>query len=455
LIYSIIFGFFLVLSGVLWRYIKYGIPIKATLLMLWQEGIIEGFKEFRTNFIPVTKKVIGEIWKCIKEKFPGIVKSLKPKPVRLNYCTVFLYFSLHGAARCYANKLSPIEISSAYLEQPPHIDVSFYTKSAITEDDEAEIIWALKAKFKEYMRIIYHFDCPCFAVPNVLDNYIEVVLLYWVLPEDYPAFKIRCNQIMQMRAAPAFRPLTEADLPKTSDIVLGYSYEKWVTTGQVVPIPWDIAAAPHIMVSGPTGGGKSIYTKILIYQILEAGASVCLCDYKGQSDYRGLVKDCSIGAECDARLTQFCVDFEKAKELGENGKWRVLIFDEFGSFAASKDKKEWETLMKTISSVVFMGRSYKYSIVLVSQRFDADTIKTSYREQFGVKVFMGPTISQQSATILFPNSEVDKSTRLPPCCGYISTPKTDCDTIIIPKVDIAALDRHLKALGENADEQRD
>lgn len=456
LIFSIIFGLLLDFGAVLWLYIKYDIPIKDSLRKLWKEGYLEAFKQAWTNFIPVTKKVIGEIWKYIKERVPGIVKrfkeKFKAKPVRINYCSLFLYLSLKGVAKDYAYNLFPTEIYPAYAEQPPHIDVSFYTKSAITEDDEAEIIWALRAKFKDYMRIFHRIDCPCFAVPNVLDNYIGVILYYCVLPEDYPAYNNRCNQIMQMRSTPAFRPLTEADLPKTSDFVLGYRYEKWTTTGQVVPIIWNVAAAPHIMVSGPTSGGKSVYIKILLSQILATDASVCLCDYKGQSDYRGLLKDCSIGDQCDARLTQFCADFEKARELGEEDVWKILVFDEFGSFAASKEKKEWEKLMKTISSVVFMGRSYKYSIVLISQRFDADTIKTSLREQFSVKVYMGPTISQQAATILYPNSEVDKSTRLPPCCGYISTPKTDLDTIILPKVDIPALDRRLKALGENTQE---
>ena len=167
----------------------------------------------RKNFIPVTKNGLGKIWGCIKEKLPGMVerfqKFIQPKPVKLNYCTIFLYLSLQRTAEDHADHLSSIEIYSAYLEQPPHIDVSFYTKGAITEDNKAEIVWALKAKFKEYMRIFNGFDCPCFAVPNVLDNYISVILYYWVLPEDHPAFNTRRHQIMQMRSTT--RPINEAD----------------------------------------------------------------------------------------------------------------------------------------------------------------------------------------------------------------------------------------------------
>lgn len=120
------------------------------------------------------------------------------------------------------------------------------------------------------------------------------------------------------------------------------------------------------------------------------------------------------------------------------------------SLSAAKGKRGFDALMGTLANVIFMGRSYGFSVILVSQRFDAETIKTSYREQFAIKVHMGSSISQQSATMLFPNAEnLDKSVRLPPCCGYMCTPKTDCETIIIPKVDIPELDRRLKTLGEN------
>lgn len=448
-IFSLIFGFFLVFAGMLFRRVKYGIPFRESLRMLWQEGIVDGFKEFRTNFIPVTKKAINILWIWFKKGFAAIAakRSVQEK----HSFTPDLYCGLYAVAANYTYKYLLTVIRYFYFPLPSYIKVSFYSKDAITDDIEAEIVWALTAVFQEYMDA-YRLNFLFQAFPYVKGNRIEVDIYYCESQTEYPAYQDKCDKIMQMRSAPAFKPLTEADLPKTSDLVLGYRYEKWTTTGQVVPIIWDVSRAPHIMVSGPTSGGKSVYIKILLSQILATGASVCLCDYKGQSDYRELVKDCSIGAECDARLTQFCADFEKARELGEEDGWKILVFDEFGSFAASKEKKEWEKLMKTISNVVFMGRSYKYSIVLISQRFDADTIKTSLREQFSVKVYMGPTISQQSATMLFPNSDLDKSTRLPPCCGYISTPKTDLDTIILPKVDIPALDRRLKALGENTQE---
>ena len=195
-----------------------------------------------------------------------------------------------------------------------------------------------------------------FAVPYIQNNHIEVYLYYCEFQTEYPAYQERLNQIMQMLADPTFKPLTEADLPQTSALVLGYSYDKWVATGQVVPILWTIEDAPHVMVCGPTGGGKTVYIKLLLEQLLAAGADVCVCDYKGHNDLRGFVKDFAAGDDCDACLAMFCAEFERVKEQGGDGKRRVLIFDEFGSFAAVKGKKEFDELMKMLAKVIWLSR---------------------------------------------------------------------------------------------------
>ena len=59
---------------------------------------------------------------------------------------------------------------------------------------------------------------------------------------------------------------------------------------------------------------------------------------------------------------------------------------------------------------------------------------------------MGASISTQSAISLYPNSEIKKSARLQEYCGYISTPTTDLEVIITPKVDIQALDMRIAKL---------
>lgn len=87
-----------------------------------------------------------------------------------------------------------------------------------------------------------------------------------------------------------------------------------------------------------------------------------------------------------------------------------------------------------------MGRSFGYHLILISQQFNAKVIDTAIREQFGIKVYMGSTISTESATMLFPNCAIDKSIHLPKCCGYVSMPEKEIGIIQIPYISFAGLD---------------
>ena len=85
LVFSIVFCLCSILGAAWWRRKKYGIPIKATLLMFWQECIVNGIKKCRVNFIPVTKKVIGTLWECIKRVFTAIAAHQTPKPIKRTF----------------------------------------------------------------------------------------------------------------------------------------------------------------------------------------------------------------------------------------------------------------------------------------------------------------------------------------------------------------------------------
>ena len=258
-----------------------------------------------------------------------------------------------------------------------------------------------------------------------------------------------CRQATYLNVERTCPPLPEQLEIKGRGVVLGYKFDNWQSSGQVVPIMWEPKRANNILVAGGTGGGKTVYIKKLLEQLLVEGASITVCDYKNFNDYGAFRGDSyAVGDDCDAMLKKFCDDFEKVRQSGvTDGKRHVLLFDEWGSYTASKSKKEYDELMKTITSVIQQGRSFLYTCILCSQRFDAtDTLKGNLKEQFHIKVFMGASISTQSAISLYPNSEIKKSARLQEYCGYISTPTTDLEVIITPKVDIQALDRRIEQL---------
>lgn len=438
---AVVFALASLLGSCAWYAKRQSVSYKTALLVLWQEGIVAGVNTGIRPALPTAKAA----WSYTKRLAMAFWEYLKPTPPK-HVFDPGLYQEVFAIVKDYAYAGFQPVIKAVYAPLPSYLHISFYTKSAITEELAAEITWHIESKFREYQEI-YGLRFDSTAIPFVVNNYYEVRVYYAEHPAEYAFYRAICRQAMLLRADPEFRPLLESDVPPSTDLVLGYRYEPWRDSGQIVPILWDMAMAAHLAIGGYTGGGKTTMLKKLLEALLVSGASVTICDYKGYGDLRGFVKDYAVGKDCDAVLAAFCTEFERVRAQGYSPCKRILIFEEFTSFSASKEKKEFDALMRMISNLIFMGRAYDFHVILVGQRFDADVLKTSLRDQFGMRVYMGTSISAQAAAMFFPNSEIDKSERLPPYCGYISTPRIDCDVLIMPKVDVAALDRRLKALG--------
>ncbi len=213
-------------------------------------------------------------------------------------------------------------------------------------------------------------------------------------------------------------------------IKLGYNMQSW-EKGVKSPFYWDTDKTPHLLISGITGGGKTVLAQLIINQLLSEQKSIYICDFKAGGDWDNITSDYAEYIDCDRLLDEFYNSFlETIQQKGKAEKY--LIFDEFSSYAMSKDTKEFKALMTKISHIAFMGRSFGYKLILISQQFNSKVIDTAIREQFGIKIYMGSTISTESATMLFPNCGIDKSIHLPKCCGYISIPEKELDYIQIP-----------------------
>ncbi len=213
-------------------------------------------------------------------------------------------------------------------------------------------------------------------------------------------------------------------------IRLGYSLNSW-KNGVKAPFFWNTDTVPHILLSGITGGGKTVLAQTIVNQLLSEHKSIYICDFKAGGDWDGIIPNYAEYIDCDRLLDDFYCSFvETISQKSKSEKY--LIFDEFSSYALSKDSKDFKELMNKISHIAFMGRSFGYKLFFISQQFNSKVIDTAIREQFGIKLYMGSTISTESATMLFPNCEINKSIHLPKCCGYISMLEKDVDTIQIP-----------------------
>ena len=216
-------------------------------------------------------------------------------------------------------------------------------------------------------------------------------------------------------------------------IRLGYSHDMWLE-GIKSPYIWNTNKVPHAMISGITGGGKTVLSQTVVNQLLKEDCEVYIADFKAGGDWNGIVDRYADYVECDLLLNDFYEKFCNTIKV-KGHKESFLIFDEFSSYALSKDSKEQKDMLAKVSHLAFMGRSFGYHLIFISQQFNAKVLDTAIREQFGIKIYMGSTISTESATMLFPNADIDKSIHLPRFCGYISTLETELDIIQIPFIE--------------------
>ena len=217
-------------------------------------------------------------------------------------------------------------------------------------------------------------------------------------------------------------------------IRLGYSQQMW-SEGVKSPFTWDTNKVPHVLISGITGGGKTVLSQILVNQLLKEDCEIYICDFKAGGDWNGIVDRYAEYLDCDLLLNEYYEDFCLTIER-KGHKESFLVFDEFSSYALSKDSKEQKDMLAKVSHIAFMGRSFGYHLIFISQQFNAKVLDTAIREQFGIKIYMGSTISTESATMLFPIADIDKSVHLPRFCGYISTPESDgVEVIQIPYIE--------------------
>lgn len=217
-------------------------------------------------------------------------------------------------------------------------------------------------------------------------------------------------------------------------ISVGYSQEKW-RDGIKLPYIWDLQKVPHLLLSGITGGGKTSLAQTIMNQILNTNMEITICDFKAGGDWDGIVEDYAEYIDCDEALDHFYTSFcETIAEKGHREK--LLLFDEFSSYALSKDNtKDFKDMMSKVSHMAFMGRSFGYHLLFISQQFNSKVLDTAIREQFGIKIYMGSTISTESATMLFPKTDIDKSKHLPPYCGYITMPEREIEIIQAPYIE--------------------
>ncbi len=342
-------------------------------------------------------------------------------------------------------------INVIYTPIPSVIQVGFITQKAATDEIAIEVMEHIVSKFRHY-QTAYNLSMPFFPYYYIQNTEVYIFIIYCEYQQELPDFYRVVNQVVMSRTDGSFDTLKECNIPKRTadEIVLGYSAKKWSEGGIVSPYIWACSKTdPHLLISGPTGGSKTTTLMLIVRQLLSAKKDLRIADYKAGKDWDEIFHSDRFGeyTDCDRIVNEFYelfVESIKNKEYHE----RYLIIDEFGSFVSSHSRADLTDLMTKLKHIAFMGRSFGYHLILVSQQFNANVLPTELRDNFQTRIHMGQ-LHTETQRMLFEHQTVDKSKPIKRYTGFISAPNIEFDTIVIPELqNVQQLKKDLITLGQ-------
>ncbi len=279
--------------------------------------------------------------------------------------------------------------------QSSRIADEFRRIGLVNDADEPPFLISVSRDRKNKRVREYLFDgsgIPLSEFEKMLDE-IEAVLDLSVIS----FCRERGKRRILMRAVPA-----KGDLPNMvnwNDSML--SPESFVLTlgeGYTGPVTLDLRSAPHVLLGGTTGSGKTVLLKLMLYQCVKKGAKVYIADFKGLDYSRFFEENCVMCLDWDstrAALETLMKEKERRLRLfrsvgavnideynaktGEDLPRLIFACDEYAQMTApgSRSKEEKELLYaieNLTASVARLGRAFGIHLILATQRPDADVL---------------------------------------------------------------------------------
>jgi DNA segregation ATPase FtsK/SpoIIIE-like protein len=175
-------------------------------------------------------------------------------------------------------------------------------------------------------------------------------------------------------------------------------------------VTWDLRRAPHAIVAGVTGAGKTYFTSYLIAALALQGSLVYVADPKN-ADLASLADVMPGGrvassTEGIGTLLGETLDIMQTRYAAmRDERWRrglltgdfadfgypavVFVIDEMAAYESTLDRKAREVFDAGIKSLTLQGRAAGVELISVMQSPNAGNISTESRSQMGLKVYLG------------------------------------------------------------------
>ncbi len=264
---------------------------------------------------------------------------------------------------------------------------------------------------------------------------------------------------------------TPVSVPFTPDLLarIRGTWEVPIGLGERGWIVHDFANAPHLLIGGETGGGKTNYLTLMLYSLIRTHPFQTMrfhiVDLKRGLSFRFLSGSPYLAGVSDGKgdkidrlsdvlnlVTQIEATMHRHLEMLE--KWQVtswqeaavqghsithhfLIVDEMAEITGkSKDAKEIvEQIWDKISSLVRLGRAAAVHVVLSTQRPQVDVIPGDIKANLDGRLAFRLPDAASSVTIL----GVGGAENIPPITGRAIYRLGDNHLVQTPKIDLSSI----------------